>query len=160
MPGEVEAALTKALEEWRNKAAKEWLSEGNIRLHGLGLLMPDDVLEDIVKYASKRKLLTAESLQVHARWRRWERFGAQVLQVVNSFIPQTHDGTVRPLANSTAQFINFGVESVSFSIVKADCMISSTALRQHFSFTFHYQRMSLVEEIMQSTLHRFNILLI
>ena len=128
MPGEAEAALTKALEKWRDKTVKEWLGEENIRLHGVGLLMTDDVLEDIVKYASKRKLPTAESLQVHVRWRRWERFGSQVLQVVNSFIPQEPDNTVRPLASSTGGFINLGVESVSFPIAKADCMISSVSL--------------------------------
>ena len=118
MPGDIEAALTKALEEWRFKTAKEWLGEENFRLHGVAALMPDHVLENIVKYASKKKLPTAESLQVQARWRRWQKFGERVLQVVNSFIPQAQDEIVRPLSSSTAQFINFGVESVSFSTIE------------------------------------------
>ena len=97
-------------------------------LHGSAPLMDDDVLEDIIKYASRRKLLTAESLRVNACWRRAQVFGEQVLQVVNSFIPQARGDVggdnARPLRNNTGQFINLGVESVSFFFCKADCMIS------------------------------------
>ena len=118
----MDAALRDALVEWRDRTVKEWLGEEHFELHGAAPLMDDDVLQDIVKYASKRKLPTTESLRVNASWRRAEAFGEQVLQVVNSFIPQVRGAvggnTALPLANRTGQFINLGVESVSFSNAK------------------------------------------
>lgn len=129
MPGNVEAALTKALEDWRDETAKEWLGEESYDLHGASPVMPDEVLDDVVKYASKRKLLTVESLRVQARWGRSHKFGAQVLEIVNAYIPQpaadTDDSGLRPLASSTGIFINYGAESVSRPLCcKVDCMIS------------------------------------
>ena len=122
MPGDVEATLTETLEEWRDKTVKEWLGEESYDLHGASALMPDEVLQDIVKYASKRKLPTAESLRVQARWRLAHKYGEQILQIVNTFIRQpsadTDNSGLRPLANSTGAFVNYGVESVSLTVVK------------------------------------------
>ena len=119
MPGEKENALTEALEEWRDKVAKELLGPNNFFLHGGASVMTDKVIADIVKFASKGKLPDIDALRVQARWRRAHKYGNEVLSLIAQHFPPVPPGSssqaAQPLANSTASFINYGVESVSGS---------------------------------------------
>lgn len=130
----MEEALERALQEWRDRKALAWLGHEHGDFHGGYAVMTDGVLADIVKYASKGKLTTVESLRVEARWSLAQKFGTEVLQIMNDLIPPStrtsgRQGGRKPgggsrsaLADSSGIFINLSAESVS-SCCKVDCMI-------------------------------------
>ena len=134
-PGQMEEALGRALQEWRDKKALDWLGPEHVDFHGGFVVMTDGVLADIVKYASKGKLSSVDSLRTEARWSLAQRFGVEVLQIINDLIPpstrvsgrqtgrRSGGGSQSVLADSSGIFINLSSESVSWCC-KVDCLIS------------------------------------
>ena len=130
----MEEALGRALREWRDKKAFDWLGPEHADLHGGHAVITDNVLADIVKYASKGKLTTVEGLRVDARWSLAPQFGTEVLSIVKDHFPPPTQipskrrvgnlgrGSQSVLADSTGIFINLSEHSVS-SCCKVDCMI-------------------------------------
>lgn len=132
MPGQKEEELTAALEAWRDRTLLTWLGSEHEDLHGGALVLSDKVIKDIVKYASKGKIKSIETLKRESQWSKTSKYGAQVLEIIKTFYPFEPELSIRrdntrpaPLGDSTAFFSNAGVGSVRFHFCReACCMIS------------------------------------
>lgn len=121
MPGRKEEELTAALETWREKAAIEWFGSEHQDMHGGRAVLPDKFIDIIVKYASKGKITSLETLKRESQWRRANKYGAEILEIIKTFFPfdqptsttRNHPGRPTPLGDATGSLVNNDMVSVS-----------------------------------------------
>ena len=98
--------LRDALEDWREEATIAHYGHAQLRDMGPTLVMPNDVLAQIVDCAHHFKIKTLDDLSRETRWDEAERYGQEVISLITEHRPavQTSNHTVILNVDKTSYF--------------------------------------------------------
>jgi hypothetical protein len=85
--GPQEFELRDALEEWRELMTRRVYGDSTLNDYGPGVTMPDSVLDRIIDCAHQHKISTIDDLRKETKWSAADRFGSDVIAIVQRIIP-------------------------------------------------------------------------
>ncbi|KAG1762510.1 P-loop containing nucleoside triphosphate hydrolase protein [Suillus placidus] len=85
--GPREFQLRDALEDWRESVTSRIYGDSTLNDYGPGVTMPDSVLDRIVDCAHHHKVSTTDDLRKETRWSAVDRFGSDVIAIIQRIIP-------------------------------------------------------------------------
>ncbi|KAG2074483.1 hypothetical protein BDR04DRAFT_1007874, partial [Suillus decipiens] len=85
--GPQEFELRDALEEWQELMTRRVYGDSTLNDYGPGVTMPDSVLDRIIDCAHQHKISTIDDLRKETKWSAADRFGSDVIAIVQCIIP-------------------------------------------------------------------------